>query len=51
MTLKPKDPIYGLPVGRVYGGSSTAKSTNGSCQYARDGLKLPLFGTHDTSLP
>ncbi len=34
MTLKPEDPIAGLPVGRVYGGSSTAKSTNGSCQYA-----------------
>jgi len=34
MTLKPKDPITGLPVGRVYGGSSTAKSTNGSRQYA-----------------
>src|SRR5712672_4729726 len=33
MTLKPKDPIFGLPVGRVYGGSATAKSTNGSCQY------------------
>jgi hypothetical protein len=33
MTLKPKDPIYGLPVGRVYGRSSTAKSTNGSCHY------------------
>jgi hypothetical protein len=35
MTRKPEGPSRGLPVGRVYGRSRTAKSTNGSCHYRR----------------
>ena len=51
MTLKPKDPISGSRLGAFMGEAPRQSQPTEAANMRRDGLKLPLFGTHDTSLP
>ena len=46
-----QDPSHGLPVGRFMGEAPLQSQPTEAANMGRDGLKLPLFGTHDTSLP
>src|SRR5665647_3147933 len=50
MTLKP-GPEQGLPVGAFMGESPLQSQPRPAAKTRREGLKLPLFGTRDTSLP
>ena len=51
MTLKPEDPIYGPRSGAFMGEAPRQSQPTEAANIRRDGVKLPLFGTHDTSLP
>src|SRR5258706_14925593 len=46
-----QDPSHGLPVGRFMREAPRQSQPTEAANMGRDGLKLPLFGTHDTSLP
>jgi hypothetical protein len=50
MTLKPEDPITGARSGGLWG-KHPGKVNQGKPLIRAIELKLPLFGTHDTSLP
>jgi hypothetical protein len=45
------DPFTGSPVRAFMGESPRQSQPTEAANPRREGLKLPLFGTHDTSLP
>ena len=46
-----KDPITGSPVGAFMAESALQSQPTGAANRRPEGLKLPLSGTRDTSLP
>ena len=51
MTLKPGGPITGSPVGAFMAESALQSQPTAAANRRPEGLKLPLSGTRDTSLP
>jgi hypothetical protein len=51
MTLKPKDPITGSRSGAFMGEAPRQSQPTAAANTRYKVVKLPLFGTHDTSLP
>jgi hypothetical protein len=51
MTLKPRTRSSGSRSGAFMGEAPRQSQPTQAANMRRDGLKLPLFGTHDTSLP
>jgi hypothetical protein len=51
MTLKPRDPITGSPVAAFMAESTLQSQPTGAANPRPPGLKLPLSGTRETSLP
>jgi hypothetical protein len=51
MTLRPKDPFTGSRSGAFMGEAPRQSQPTEAANTLPQGLKLPLFGTHDTSLP
>jgi hypothetical protein len=49
--VKTQGPDHGLPAGAFMGERPGQSQPTPAANRRHEGLKLPLFGTHDTSLP